>query len=314
MIANDINNLLDRQGIFSFTGNSKVEEFLTENGLTAIVRMRVTKDGGYALFNFDIEGLEESEVMNDLKEYSPTVTQDAVMLRVDETSRLFIDGFKALNAVPSVVIDAVVFNSGHYFVYFRFHSSDETKVTGAIRSKLVTFSRFAIRYLGKSAGMIPTFDELSEALPLRYVEINGSVPAKFMRIFDDPVLVNLGASWTRETKFLLEDEIRAVYYDKSYLLQGKKEWINEISRDNRIYETSFTNPIIQYLVDKASENNIVTLGMPQKLDGNTFSIATVVPEMVLPEFFNVIYDTIREFDNWDLDIHSVDSFDNMPLE
>lgn len=314
MIVEDINSQLDRQGIFSFVGTSRMERFLTENNLTAIVRMRVTKDGGFALINFEREGLDDDQINEALKEYHPRITQDAVMLKVDDTGKEFIEGFKSLNAVPSVVIDAVIFNGGYYYLYFRFHSSDEAKVTTALRSRMVKFKRFAIRYLGRSTGLIATFSEISEVIPLKYVEINGSVPAKFMRIFDDPVLVNLGVSWTREMKYVLEDEIRAVYYDKSSLLRGKTDWINEISREGRIYETSFTNPIIQYLVNGASGEEIVTLGMPQKLDGKTFSIATVVPEMILPEFFKVIYDAIGEFENWELDIHNVDSFDNMSAD
>lgn len=314
MIIKDINNMLDRQGIISFTADTKIEEFLTDNDLTAIVRMRVTKDGGYAIFNIENEGFTKAEIQESLKEFSPNVTLDAVTLKVDSPSPYFLAGFKSLNKVPSVVMDAVIFSGGYYYIYFRFHSADEAKLTSALRSDIVGFDRFAIRFLGKSPGIVSTFREISTMVPLSYVEINGTVPPSFMRVFDDPVLMNLGVSWTREMKYLVEDEIRAVYYDRNALLRAKEDWLNEISKDSRIYETSFTNPIIQYLVSNTSDNSVVTMGMPQKLHGNTFSIATVVPDMILPEFFAVAYEMIREFKNWEMDIHNVDSFESMAMD
>lgn len=314
MLLKEINDMLDRQGIFSFSAASKIEKFLTENGITAIIRMRITKDGGYTIFNFENDGFETGEIQERLKEYNPKVTQDAVTLKVDSPNPTFLEGFRALNKVPSVVMDAAIFSGGNYYVYFRFHSSDEAKVTHALRSKMVDLDRFAIRFLGKSPGILSTFKEISTMVPLNYIEINGSVPPSFMRVFDDPVLMNLGVSWTREMKYLLEEEIRAVYYDRNALLRAKEDWINEISKEERIYETSFTNPMIQYLVTNTSEDSIVTLGMPQKLHGKTFSIATVVPDMVQPEFFEVLYAMVKEFKNWELDIHLVDSFEHMTMD
>lgn len=311
MIIKEINQMLDRQCIFSFSANTRLEHYLAENGLTAILRIRVTKDGGFAIVNIENDGLDEDELLNNLSEYDPQVTSDAAMLRVELGGTPFLDGFRRLNKVPSVVIDGVIFNGGYYYIYFRFHSSDEKKVGEAIKSKMSAFERFSIRYLGSNAGIISTFREISSAVPLKYVEINGSVPPSAMKIANDPVLMNLGVSWTREMKYLLEDEIRAIYYDKSSLLQRKEDWINEISKEHRIYETAFSNPLIQYLINQSSLSTIVTMGMPQKLHGKTFSIATVVPEMVLPEFFRVVYNAISEFREWVLDIHYVDLFENM---
>lgn len=314
MIIKEINNMLDRQGVLSFAANTKIEKFLDDNGITALARVRVTEDGGYAIMNFENEEYDEKQILEHLKEFSPKITKDAVMLKIESPSATFLDGFKTLNSVPSVVIDAVIFTSGYYYIYFRFNSSDESKLTAALRSELIEYDRFALRYLGKSPGMVSTFKEISSEIPLTYVEITGSVPPSFMRVFDDPVLMNLGVSWTREMKFLLGDEIRAVYYDKSALLRGKEEWIHEISKEKRIYETAFTNSLVQHLITKISQQSIVTMGMPQKLLGKTFSIATVVPDIVLPDFFKQVYETIKEFKNWDLDIGFVEQFEIMSME
>ncbi len=314
MIIKEINSMLDRQGVLSFAANTKVEQFLADNGITALVRVRITKDGGYAILNFENEEYEEKELQEHLKEFSPKITKDAVMLKIDSPSNVFLEGFKTLNSVPSVVMDAVIFTGGYYYIYFRFYSSDDSKVTAALRSRFIEYDRFAMRYLGKSPGMISTFKEISSEIPLTYVEITGSVPPSFMRVYDDPVLMNLGVSWTREMKFLLEDHVRAVYYDKSALLRGKEEWIHEISKDKRIYETEFTNALVQHLVTNTSDQSIVTMGMPQKLLGKTFSIATVVPDIVLPDFFKVVYEAVKEFKHWELDISYVEQFDIMSME
>lgn len=314
MILSEMNGMLDRQCIFSFSIHSKIEEFLAANGLTAIIRIRVTKEGGYAIFNFENDGVDEEELLRELSEYDPQVTNDAVMIKEDLNGTEFLEAFKTLNLVPSVVIDVVLYNSGTYFIYFRYHSNDEKKVGTALKNGMLKFKRFAVRFLGKSSGLVSTYREISAAIPLKYVEIKTSVPPSVMSITKDSVLMNLGVSWNREMKYLLGDEVRAVYYDKTALLRGKEDWLNEISASQRIYETSFSNPLVQYLVTQNSQAAIVTLGMLQKLHGKTFSIATVVPEMVLPEFFNVVYNAVGEFKDWNLDIHYVDLFENMNTE
>lgn len=314
MIIKEISGILDRQCIFSFAGSSNLEEFLLENGLTSIVRIRVTKEGGFAIFNFENEGLDEDEIHQSLKEYDPQITSDSVMLTRDLKGTAFLEAFKSLNKVPSVIIDAVLFNGGYYYIYMRFHSVDEHKVGESLKERMVSFSRFAIRFLGKSVGLLATFREISAAIPLKYVEIDSRVPPSYMKIANDPVLKNLGVSWTRELKYLLEDEIRAVYYDRTALLRGKEDWINEISKGDRIYETAFSNPLVQYFINQASSSAIVTLGVEQKLIGPIFSIATVVPEMVMPEFFNVIYNASKEFKDWNIDIHYVDLLENIASE
>ncbi len=311
MIIKEISSILDRQCIFSFAASSRVEEFLLENGITSILRIRVTKDGGFAIFNFENEGLDEEEVHRALKEYDVQITSDSVMFNMDLKGTAFLDAFRALNKVPSVIIDGVIFNGGYYYIYMRFHSVDEHVVGSVLKEKMISFSRFAIRFLGKSSGLVSTFREISAAIPLKYVEIDTTVPPSFMKIANDPVLKNLGVSWIRELKYLLEDEIRAVYYDKTSLLRGKEDWINEISKEDRIYETAFSNPLVQYFINQASASAIVTLGVEQKLIGNTFSIATVVPEMVMPEFFNVLYNANKEFKDWKIDIHYVELLENL---
>lgn len=305
MIIEEINNRLDRLVVFSFSVDSPVLDFSLKHNVPMVVRVRVTRDGGYAIVNMDKQYPFDQDDLRDLEKFDIRQTRDAVMFRIELTGTKFLEGFKGLNGVPSVVVDGVVIQDGYCYVYFRFHSSDETKVTHALRSGFMDFDRYAIQYIGPSGGAIQSFMELSQITPLKYVEITSSVPPSFMNITNDPVILNLGVSWTREMKYLLGDEIRAVYYDEHTLLTDKNSFVTEISQKDRIYETSFSNPIIEFFVKQASENFTITLGMPQKLHGKTFYFSTVVPRVVLPDFFNTMKEAIKKFPDWELDIHYV---------
>lgn len=305
MIIQEINNRLNREVIFSFSMDSPLMEFSLVHNVPMIVRIRVTKDGGYAIVNMDTQYHIDEDDLRELSKFQIRTTRDAIMVKADLTGTKFLEGFKALNGVPSVVVDGVVINEGYCYVYFRFHSNDEASVTKALRSSFMDFERYAIHYIGPSAGAIASFSELSDITPLKYVEITGTVPPSFMNITNDPVIVSLGVSWTREMKYLLEDEIRAVYYDEHSLLTDSSAHVKEISSKDRIYETSFSNPIIEFFVKTSSENFTITLGMPQKLHGKAFSFSTVVPQIVLPDFFQTMKEAIRKFPEWELDIHYV---------
>lgn len=305
MIIEEINNRLNRQVVFSFSIDSPVLEFSRQHNVPLIVRVRVTADGGYAIVNMDTQYPFDQDDLRELGKFDIKQTRDAIMFRIDLTGTKFLEGFKALNAVPSVVVDGVVIHDGYCYVYFRFHSNDEAGVTHALRSVFMGFDRYAIQYIGPSGGAIQAFMELSEITPLKYVEIIGSVPPAFMNITNDPVIVNLGVSWTREMKYLLGDQIRAVYYDEHSLLTDRNSFVTEISQKDRIYETSFSNPIIEFFVKQASENFTITLGMPQKLHGKSFYFSTVVPRIVLPDFFSTMKEAIMKFPDWELDIHYV---------
>ena len=305
MIIDEINGMLNRQVVFSFSVDLPITDFSMKYNLPMIVRIRITKDGGYALVNMENgPGLDESD-LKEISKYDLKRTRDAIMAKIDLTGTKFLSGFIALNAVPSLVVDGVIVHDGYCYIYFRFHENDEQNVTRALRQNFMDFSRYAVQYIGPSTGAIDVFKELSDVTPLKYVEITSSVPPSFMNITNDPVIVNLGVSWTRELKYLLEDEIRAVYYDKHSLLTDRNSFVTEISKKDHIYETSFTNPLIQFFVKQASENFTITLGMPQKLNGKTFSFSTIVPQIVLPDFFETMREAIKQFQEWDIDIHYV---------
>ncbi len=314
MIIEEINNRLDRQVVFSFSMDSPVLEFSQKHGVPMVVRVRVTADGGYAIVNMDKKYPFDQDDLRELGKFNIKETRDAIMFRIDLTGTPFLDAFKGLNGVSSVVVDGVIIHEGYCYVYFRFHSNDETRVTHALRTGFMDFDRYAIQYIGPSGGAIQSFMELSEITPLKYVEITSSVPPSFMNITNDPVILNLGVSWTREMKYLLGDQIRAVYYDDNTLLTDRSSFVTEISRKDRIYETSFSNPVIEFFVKQASENFTITLGMPQKLHGKTFYFSTVVPSIVLPDFFNTMKEAIRNFPDWQLDIHYVLDVESLDQE
>jgi hypothetical protein len=307
MLIKDIDTLLDRQCVISFETDSELSKLLSKHQVTAIVRIRITKSGGFAIYNFEnSEDFSKSE-METLSKYRIKTTREAVMLHSDLTGKKFIEAFRNLNNVSSTVIDALFFVNSTYYMYFRYHHNNEADVTSAIREHFIDFKRFSVRYIGQSPGIVATFSEISQYVPLKYIEISSSVPPSFIDINSDPVIVNLGVNWYRELKFLLEDETRGVFYDNTSLLKGESEWVNEISPSQKIYETSFMNPIVKFIIDESSKEQVVSLGMPQKLAGKNFYISTCVPDITLPEFFKVFYDATEKFKDWKLDINLVDT-------
>ncbi|MEM3675766.1 MAG: hypothetical protein QXV22_01770, partial [Thermoplasmataceae archaeon] len=191
------------------------------------------------------------------------------------------------------------------YVYFRFHSAEKGKVVSVISDLQSELDRPAIRYMGKSNGIIDTFQEISSIVPLKYVEIDAVVPPDYMNITQDQVITSLGVSWERELKYLLGDEFRAVFYDKHNIIQNKKGDVSVISSSQRIYESAFSNPVVQFLIEEASRMKIVTLGMQQRLEGRNFSLATLVPDAVLPEFFNIVRDGESKLSSWKIQVSNV---------
>ncbi|MCL5989280.1 MAG: hypothetical protein M1166_02990 [Candidatus Thermoplasmatota archaeon] len=307
MFIKDIDTLLDRQCIISFESDSEIAKILSAHQVVSIVRIRLSKTGGFAIYNFENLNDFSKEEQKILTKYKMKTTSESVMLFSDLSGRKFIGAFKQLNGVSSVVIDAVFFMDSSYFLYFRYHHNDEANVTSAIRDAFKDFKRFAVRYIGPNPGIVATFSEISQYIPLKYVEISSSVPPSSIDINSDPVIVNLGVSWYRELKFLIEEETRGVFYDNSQLLKGEKEWIHAISPSQRIYETTFMNPVVKFLIDEISKEQVVSLGMPQKLSGKDFYISTFVPDITLPEFFTVFYRAVDKFKDWKLDVNQVDT-------
>ena len=312
MIIRDVEKLLDRQCIFSFTTESRVASFLVENSITSIVRVRPSKDGGFAVFNFETSSVD-TDALQDWDDINGEIAYDeeSVKIKLDLTGTPFISTFKALNEVPSVIIDCILFNGGVYYLYLRFHSADEARVGKVVREQLSKYPKFAIRYLGPNIGLLNTFSDLSEAVQLRYVEMRAEIPRNYLDILHDPVISALGISWTREMKYLSDGEIRAVFYDRGSVIRNSDQYVNIISREKGIYETNFTNPLIEHLVKETSDSSIVTLGMMQKLEGKIFTFATVVPDISLSSFFSVAFDICSRFKEWNVDIERVDVFDGM---
>ena len=309
MIIEDIDKMLDMQCVISFSLSHPITDLSEEYGLTSVIKIRMRGDGGTAILNIPYyESETPQEIIKVLKEHSLVEDRESMSAKIDLSGTRFLQSFRELIGVPSVVIDAMTLDSGIYSIIFRFHSNDSKKINKVIQGKFSAFDRFAVTYYGESPGLISTFEALSLQFPLKYVEITTSVPPRSMDIERDPVISTLGVSWERELKYLVEEEIRAVYYDKNAILRRETEWVNEISPEQRIYETSFSNPIMEFYIKESSKSSVVILGMPQKLEGKNFSFSAIVPEMSLHEFFSVITQSIDKFPEWDIMLSNVSDF------
>lgn len=309
MIIEDIDKMLDMQCVISFSLPHPITDLSDEYGLTSVIKIRMRGDGGIAILNIpSYEAEAAPEITKTLKEHNLVEERNALSAKIDLAGTKFLKSFKELISIPSVVIDAITLDSGTYNIIFRFHNNDIIKVNRTIQASFSDFERFAITYFGSSPGLISTFETISMQFPLKYIEITTSVPPKSMDIDRDPVITTLGVSWERELKYLVEEEIRAVYYDKNAILRRETEWVMEISPEQRIYETSFFNPLIDFFIKESSKSSVVILGMPQKLDGKNFSFSAIIPEMSLPEFFKVYTSSIEKFPEWDIMLSNVVDF------
>lgn len=309
MIIEDIDKMLNMQCVISFSLPHPITELSDEYGLTSVIKIRMRGEGGIAILNIpSYEAEAAPEITKVLKEHNLIEERNTLSAKIDLSGTRFLESFKELIGIPSVVIDAMTLDSGTYNLIFRFHDNDCIKVNRIIQTKFSSFDRFAVTYYGTSPGLISTFETLSMQFPLKYVEIRTSVPPKSMDIDRDPVIFTLGVSWERELKYLVEEEIRAVYYDKNAILRRETEWVTEISPEQRIYETSFFNPLIDFFVKESSKSSVVILGMPQKLEGKNFSFSAIIPEMCLPDFFKVYTASLDKFPEWDITLSNVTDF------
>lgn len=305
MLINEINKMLDKQCVLSFSLEHPLTQLSETYGLTAIIKIRMHGEGGVMIVNMPYKESYDKDIVSTLKGYDAIIEGDALSARIDISNLPFIHSFRNLINIPSVVIDGVILDKGMFYLYFRYHHNNHRHVSKLLLSEGGSYTDFAVRYLGESQGILSAIQEIDKQIPLYYVEISSRVPSKSIDIMRDHVLITFGISWDREVKYVIEDEIHAVYYDQNAVLKKGNEWATEISPSERIYETTFYNPVIEYYIKESSKSSIVTLGMPQKLFGNRFSFSAIIPSMHLTQFFPVIFRSFEKFPEWEMVMDNV---------
>lgn len=214
-----------------------------------------------------------------------------------------IEAFQRINEVPSLVIDGAVIREGVYTVYLRYHRSDEENLWSALAGSYGRMPDFAVEKKVTTEGFLSSFEEICSAMPLTYYQLDCLVPPEYIDISHDPVITSLGVKWTREMKYLLEDNFRAVFYDDTNIIGGGEDWVSEISREERIYAASFSNPVVERLVNGITADRTVAMAMPpQRLYGRSFHLGTFVPDIVRPDFFRIVEGVSMELRTWSIRI------------
>lgn len=303
MFIREVGKFLNMQGHISFRDSGKLLEISDECNLDGICKVRARGDSAYIITNL-ARRTAIKEVAEKLKNVGCTETPDAYKY-VDETmdpgfTKLFLDLVK----IPSVVIDAVFMHSGVRHVVFRFHDTNLRSVSTVLLSgnKLNDFS---VLHLGKNVGLDYLLDVDCDLNTL-YYEIEATIPPSSMDIIGDPVITTFGDNWHREVKYLLDENIEAVYYEKSKILNESPQ-LKEISAKDKTYRMTFQNPLVSRIFSRSTEDKITILGMQHQMSGPKFRMGMIVPEVVAADFHKILSDVFTEFKDWKIVIMSAAS-------
>ncbi len=288
MLIEDMNKLLDKRTVISyFTNEPSLEEVLTDERI-AVAKIRITKDGGLIIINWvkDMEAGGEGK---------------ASAITIDLKGTKTLEFFTNLIKIHSVVVDGILLSTAIVSFSFRYHHNDHQHVSDLISKYGKELAGFAVPYMGPSTGLINSLKEISFDVPLHYMEVVCTVPPNIMNISKDNVIMTFGNNWLREVKYLLGEETHAVYYERNEVLREDLK-TTEISRSEKIYETTFDNPIITFFYEECTRKSIAPLGMGQRLNGRTFSYYVIVPEFHLSEFTSIMLEAFQKMKDWKMNL------------
>lgn len=300
MFIREVGKFLNMQGHISFRDSGKLLEVSEKYDIDGICKLRAKGDSAYIITNLARKGVDE-KVSEKLRNIGCTETPDAFKYVDESMDPAFIKLFRELIMNPSVVIDAVFINAGVRHVVFRFHDTDLANVSQVLLSKN-ELNDFAIKHLGENVGL----DYLLKVdcdLVAVYYEVEATVPPSSMDITGDSVITTFGNNWYREVKYLLNEDIEAVYYEKSKIL-SKSPQLKEISSKDKIYKMTFQNPLVSHIFAQSTADKISILGMQHRMVGREFLMGMIVPEVVTADFQSILSDVYTKFKDWNLVIKS----------
>ena len=300
MLINEVNLYLDKRGRISFNFEIDNQPIWNAADLTSIAKIRISKNGGFIIVN-NKSDVSNQDVIREFQRRNAIHIGDSWSLNLDISNTTLLSFFKDLISIPSVVVDSIIIRGTKFFVDFRYHHNDHSAFSTLASMHINKLKDFAFPFLGNSGGLIQSLKELSNEIPLQYMEVESTVPPNFMEISKDPVIATFGNNWLREIKYLQEEKTYAVYYEKNQLLKEGMD-TKEISRSEKIYETTFSNPIITFIYNKCSDGSIAPLGMAQKLFGRTFSYYVIVPRMHLEGFTKILMEAFSTMKEWKMSL------------
>jgi hypothetical protein len=303
MFISEVNFFLNRICAVSFTDSDKLLTLSAKYGFSGIAKFRVNGKLGFSITNIPKSQQIPAEALKGFAELGLIETDTSFKGKWDVVDEETLSMFRNLLSVPSVVIDSVLIAKGKRTIIFRFHDTDLPKVSSLLNapSKLRNFS---INFLIENKDKKYFVNHVPSSTVLKYYEIVTSIPPSSMNLVGDYVIATFGNNWYREVKYLLEDEIHAVYYEKSSLI-ARSGQLKDISTSEKIYEMTFQNPMITYVFGETTNKMVSILSMQQRMVGKNFLMGMIIPEAVESEFQEILAGLTVKFKDWKPIISSV---------
>ena len=300
MFIREVGKFLNMQCHISFRDGSELLKVSEDYSLDGICKLRVKGQSAYLITNLSKKSVPP-EAAEKLKKIGFDETPNAFKITRDTLDPAFIKLFRELVKIPSVVIDAVFLHEGVRHLVFRFHDTDQETLSRLLLEK-PGLEEFEIRHLGRNVGLNYLL-KVECSLVALYYEISATIPPSSMDITGDSVITTFGNNWYREVKYLLNEDIQAVYYERSNIL-NKASPLKEISSTDKIYEMTFQNPLVSHIFARTTDDKISLLGMQHRMVGREFLMGMLVPEIVAPDFQQVLSDVYAKYKEWNIVLSS----------
>ncbi|MCL5790713.1 MAG: hypothetical protein M1375_01915 [Candidatus Thermoplasmatota archaeon] len=303
MIIKDFEKILDFRCELSFDSEEQVSG-IGGSEYNVVGRIRYKGDSGILVLNGRRQKNSEEIKNVNMKDY---YFSD----KIDVTGLKMFQLHKKIMALNSTIMDAIFLKSYRVKYIFRFHRVDLQGLTEIITEMSENLSNLQIDFLGHANGFLDSFRNIARTVDLQYVELSASIPPEFLSITKDPIILSMGVMWNRQIRKIGDSETRALFKDANNLL-SKRDDVKVVSAEDRIYEATFTNELINYFSQEADRFEIPILGAPEKLVGKSFNFAFVVPKSSFHDFSKIVFGAVRRFEKWKVFINFSDVIEVIP--
>lgn len=305
MLISELGNNLKMECAVSFKLENDFGAISKKYGLRSVAKIRRIDSKGLMVINSVIRESLPLDFSREMEKIGAVNYHGSWSVALDISSYNIMPFFTDLVTIPSVVVDAILIKEDRCFLYFRYHHNNHPDVNGVLAKYSQSLPKLAVVSLETADDRFALLKKLSQEVPLHYFEIKTKVPPKSMDIMNDPVITTFGNNWMREIKYLHEGNTRSVYYEKGELLSHGGTV--EISKEEKVYETTFQNPLIDFYFKECTDSYIALLGMAQKLVGRDFTFSVIIPTMHVENFTAIVFNSFSKFSSWQMSLHVVRS-------
>jgi len=190
----------------------------------------------------------------------------------------------------SVIMDCVDQKSGRIHLNFRFHESELKEISDIVLSTVSSYKGATLEFLGHSKGIFYNLSKIARDLEIAAVDIKFSGGG---RIFEDSVLPG---PWTRVRKHFTSggDEMHYICYGES-LGTLKNENLNNISREDNLYELKSSSKFIKFINSKMAEEKIIRFGVADHFDGETLKTRFILPRVLVKPYLGILSLAVSNF-------------------